>query len=97
MPKTLEHHLKFLEMRRNIDESSNLRMLTVLATIFLPLSLACGILSMQTRFEDLSYLLYDFCGVIVILLTLVVVILAMVKSMMWLHEKWSLSIFGRSC
>lgn len=88
MPKTLEHHLKFLEMRRNIEESSSLWVLTVLASIFLPLSLACGILSMQTRLKDLHSLLFDFCGVVVILLTLVVAILAMLKLTIWIHGKW---------
>lgn len=95
MPETLEHHLRFLEMRRNMEESSSLWVLTVLASIFLPLGLACGILSMQTRVKDLHYLLYDFCGVVVVLLTLVAVILALVKSMLWLHGKWSLGMSER--
>lgn len=82
LPKTLAHHLNFLEMRRSIRESNRLSMLTILASIFLPLSLACGILSMQTRLKDLSYLLYDFCGVVVLLLTLVALLLLFVKGSM---------------
>lgn len=82
LPKTLAHHLHFLEMRRSVRESNRLSMLTILASIFLPLSLACGILSMQTRLKDLHYLLYDFCGVVVLLLTLVALLLLFVKGSM---------------
>lgn len=80
LPKTLAHHLNFLEMRRSIRESNRLAMLTILASIFLPLSLACGILSMQARLKDLNYILYDFCGVLVLLLTLVPMILWFVRA-----------------
>jgi hypothetical protein len=61
----LEDHLKFIEIRRSVSESSTLWLLSVLASIFLPLSLATGILSMQTRLTNLHYLLYDFCGLLV--------------------------------
>lgn len=95
MPNILEHHLKFLAMRRNIEESSSLRVLTVLVIIFLPLSLACDILSMQTRVKDLHYLLYDFLGVVFVLLTLVAVILAPLKSTLWLYGQWALGLSAR--
>lgn len=88
LPRTLAHHLNFLEMRRSISESNRLWMLTILASIFLPLSLACGILSMQTRLKDLNYLLYDFLGVVVLLLTLVVMFL--------LNVKWSMMILSKT-
>jgi hypothetical protein len=94
MPTSLEHHLKFLQLRRNIQESNSLWTLSVLASIFLPLSLASSVLSMQTRFVDLHYLLYDFCGVIVLLLTLVAVILLMVKLSLSVTDK--LAEFSRS-
>lgn len=58
LPKTLAHHIHFLEMRRSINASYRTEILTILASIFLPLSLACGVLSMQTRLKDLNYLLY---------------------------------------
>ncbi|KAJ9150536.1 hypothetical protein NKR19_g5241 [Coniochaeta hoffmannii] len=63
----LERRLKFLELRRNIDQTDNVERLTLLATVFLPMSLAAGILSMQTRFTELGDLLYDFVGVVVLL------------------------------
>lgn len=89
IPKTLAHHLNFLEMRRSFSESKRLSMLTILASIFLPLSLACGILSMQTRLKDLNYLLYDFCGVVILLLTLVALLLLFVKESMKIASRSS--------
>lgn len=77
---TLEDHLRLFEPSRAMDEAHNVRLLSILASIFLPLSLACGILSMQTRFLDLHYLLYDFLGVLVLLLTLVAVILFALRN-----------------
>jgi hypothetical protein len=86
VPDTLAHHLKFLELRRNVQESSGLWVLTVLASLFLPLSLACGILSMQTRLKDLNLLLYDFCGVAVLLVTLAALLLLFVRLSMGIRE-----------
>jgi hypothetical protein len=51
----------------NIQESVSVKRLTILAAVFLPLSLATSILSMQTRFIDLHLLLYDFVGVFTII------------------------------
>lgn len=77
MPRLSAHHLKSLEMRRSMQGSDDLYSLSVIASIFLPMSLACGILSMQTRLMDLHYLLYDFCGVVVILATLILLFSSM--------------------
>ncbi|KAI0122676.1 hypothetical protein F4814DRAFT_217664 [Daldinia grandis] len=71
----LEHSLRFLSMARELNQSGNVQNLTLLATIFLPLSLAAGVLSMQSRFKDLGTLLYDFFGVVVLLATIVVLFL----------------------
>lgn len=70
----LEHDLKFLELARNVNQTRGVQQLTLLATIFLPLSLAAGVLSMQTRFKDLGNLLYDFFGVVVLLGAIVIII-----------------------
>lgn len=70
----LEHDLKFLELARNVNQARGVQQLTLLATIFLPLSLAAGVLSMQTRFKDLGSLLYDFFGVAMLLGATVVII-----------------------
>jgi hypothetical protein len=80
---TLEGHLRLFELSRGMQEAQNVRLLSVLASIFLPLSLACGVLSMQTRFSDLHYLLYDFFGVLVLLGTIVAVILIALRSYLW--------------
>ncbi|KAF3313476.1 hypothetical protein TWF173_005983 [Orbilia oligospora] len=52
---------------RQHQESRHIRKLAILATIFLPLSLATGLLSMQTRIGELGNLLYDYVGVVVTL------------------------------
>ncbi|KAF3296655.1 hypothetical protein TWF132_010240 [Orbilia oligospora] len=52
---------------RQRQESRHIRKLAILATIFLPLSLATGLLSMQTRISELGNLLYDYVGVVVTL------------------------------
>ncbi|KAK3311555.1 uncharacterized protein B0T15DRAFT_549165 [Chaetomium strumarium] len=59
--------LLLLSLSRDMSQSKNVQILTLLATIFLPLSLSAGILSMQARFKDLGQLLYDFFGVVVLL------------------------------
>jgi len=51
----------------NIHESQSVKLLTALAAGFLPLSLGASLLSMQTRFAKLGYLIYDFVGVGVLL------------------------------
>lgn len=81
---TLEKHLRLFELSRAMHEAQSVRLLSILASLFLPLSLATGLLSMQTRFSDLHYLLYDFFGVLVLLGTIVVAILAVLR----LHAGW---------
>jgi hypothetical protein len=71
----LENRPKFLEIGRSLRETGRVQLLSLLAVVFLPLSLASSILSMQTRFVDLHYLLYDFFGVIFLLGTLTFVLL----------------------
>ncbi|KAK7981435.1 hypothetical protein PG988_003673 [Apiospora saccharicola] len=75
----LDHQLRYLEMRRGVRESNDLWVLTILASVFLPLSLASSILSMGTRLVDLGTLLYDFCGVAVILGSLSIAIIKLVR------------------
>lgn len=55
-------------------QANSVSQLTMLAAIFLPLSLSAAVLSMQTRFADLHLLLYDFLGVIVILGTVALLV-----------------------
>ncbi|KAF5989749.1 hypothetical protein FBULB1_594 [Fusarium bulbicola] len=82
----LDHDLKYLELALNINQTRDVQQLTLLATIFLPLSLAAGVLSMQTRFKDLGTLLYDFFGVVVLLAAIVLIIMILSKLMAVVNE-----------
>ena len=86
MVERVHSHIKFFELSRNVHDGLSLWLLTLLASIFLPLSLASGILSMQTRFADLHFLLYDFCGVITIIGSLIVVVFLALKLFTWLLD-----------
>jgi hypothetical protein len=83
----LENRLKFLEIGRSLHETGRVQLLSLLAVVFLPLSLASSILSMQTRFVDLHYLLYDFFGVIFLLGTLTFVLLGVLLLLQWGYGK----------
>ncbi|CVL08812.1 uncharacterized protein FMAN_14616 [Fusarium mangiferae] len=82
----LDHDLKYLELARNINQNRGVQQLTLLATIFLPLSLAAGVLSMQTRFKDLGTLLYDFFGVVVLLAAIVLIIMILLSLVAVMKE-----------
>ena len=66
----------------NIQESVSVKRLSILASIFLPLSLSASILSMQTRFKDLHLRLYDFLGVFVIIGTAAMLMLTVVRMVL---------------
>lgn len=69
-----ESRIRFFELFRSTQDSVSIFLSTLLACLFLPLSLASGILSMQTRFAELRFLLYDFCGVITIIGSLIAIV-----------------------
>ncbi|KAF2478380.1 uncharacterized protein BDR25DRAFT_338939 [Lindgomyces ingoldianus] len=94
----LENHLKFIELRKSLRESASVWLLSLLASIFLPLSLASSLLSMQTRLADLHFLLYDFCGVIVLLATIVGIVVLVLRLNMWWSDKlakWDSNVIFR--
>ena len=64
----------------NVRESQGVKRLTMLATVFLPLSLSSSILAMNTRFRDLDRLLFDFVGVFLILGSLALVFYVIIAS-----------------
>jgi hypothetical protein len=84
----LDHSLKYLDVSRNIQESLRVWMLSALASVFLPLSIATGLLSMQSRFIDLHVLLYDFCGVVVLVATVLFVSFHLLRTYVLLKEKF---------
>ncbi|KAF2243993.1 hypothetical protein BU26DRAFT_523534 [Trematosphaeria pertusa] len=65
---------KMLSNMLSIKQADSVNRPTLLAALFLPLSLSAGILSMQTRFADLHLLLYDFVGLIFLLGTVAAVL-----------------------
>lgn len=71
--KSLEIH-KVTVSRFNVEQASSVSQLTLIAAFSLPLSLAAGILSMQTRFAQLDLLLYDFVGVVFLLATIAFIV-----------------------
>lgn len=58
--------------RANLRESRAVKRLAVLATVFLPLSLGAGILSMQNRFTSIHLVLWDYAAVCIDLSVIVV-------------------------
>jgi Mg2+ and Co2+ transporter CorA len=82
----LEHHLKFPRLSQEISQSRAFQELTVLATIFLPLSLAAGVLSMHFRFKDLGARFYDFLGVFVLLVTFAAVLVGIISALVFVQE-----------
>lgn len=84
---SLERRLKLFEVSKNVKEQARNWLLSILASVFLPLSLATSILSMQTRFADLHLLLYDFCGVMVLLATLVLLVLFVITFLHFCRER----------
>ena len=85
----MESSLRFLELARSMRQANDVELLTILAAIFLPLSLAAGVLSMQSRFKDLGVLIYDFFGVVSLLATAAIVILVIILVWDFVQEKAS--------
>jgi hypothetical protein len=76
----MANNLKLLDLDRNMSQTTNVQLLTILATLSIPLSIASGVLSMQSRFADLGVLLYDFFGVACLLGATAFVILMTMES-----------------
>ena len=81
----------------NVHESQGVKRLTMLATVFLPLSLSSSILAMSTRLVDLHLLLYDFVGVFLVLGSLALAFYAIITAChsiaRWLEQQKQLSLF----
>lgn len=83
----IDSHLRQFELLRSFNESLSVWLLGLLASIFLPLSLASSLLSMQSRLAELHFILYDFCGVIVLLGTIVLFIVILIRVYTRLNER----------
>ncbi len=66
--------------RSSIRESHAVKRLAILASIFLPLSLSSGILSMQSRLTDIHLVLWDFIAVCIDLALVVLVFFWVTES-----------------
>jgi hypothetical protein len=73
----------------NIQESISVKRLTILASIYLPLSLSTSLLSMQTRFIHLNLLLYDFLGVFTIIGSATLLLFVVVRAILTLKSSYS--------
>jgi hypothetical protein len=77
---------QLLKELREVTQSYRSYWLTTLAAIFLPLSLATSILSMQTRVAELHSLLFDFFGIAFMIGSFVVICGPAIRFLML---KWS--------
>ena len=71
----------------NVRESVSVKRLAILASIFLPLSLASSLLSMQTRFVNFHLLLYDFFGVFVLIGSITILMHFIVRGLLSLKSQ----------
>lgn len=96
----LERQLDYLNKRHAISEAKAIKILTILASFYLPLSLSASLLGMQSPFkliahnytspEDETYktgtnLLFDFFGVFIGLGTVTIFIVHAIRFIMWLR------------
>jgi hypothetical protein len=90
--EALDSHVKCIQLYKSVSDGSRSWLISILASIFLPLSLACGILSMQTRLVNLHFLLYDFCGVLVLFGTMAIAIVIGARA----YASWREAIAQRN-
>jgi hypothetical protein len=78
-----------LSMLSSTIKDAAVTRLSILESVLLPLSLASGILSMQTGLKDLHFLLCDFFGIALLFATLVLLVYFTLKTL--------LKLFGCRC
>lgn len=66
-----KRQLEEIECETNATSERSLKRLTIMAGLFLPLSLASAILSMTTRVRALGAILWDWFGLAIVIVTLV--------------------------
>jgi hypothetical protein len=65
-----------------MNENASVKRLTIMASLFLPMTLSTSLLSMQTRVIDLRLLIWDFLGVFFLIGTLMMVSYALVRTLL---------------
>jgi hypothetical protein len=91
----VERFSSYAEMRTahiHREQTSSIKRLTALASVFLPVSLASGILSMGTRAVDLDLIWFDFFGVSLLLITIAVVVYQTMRLGHILLARWDASV-----
>jgi len=95
----LNRQLDYLTKRHAIREAKAIKILTILAALYLPLSLSASVLSMQSPFKKIAHtetpsnqnligtnLLFDFFGVFIGLATATIFILYAIRLGLWLKS-----------
>lgn len=93
LTEDVQSQLHFMDSVRSGKQSNSLGRLSILAAVFLPLSLATGILGMQSRLSELGYIIYDFFGLTAILIFLVSALLPVISVFARLTE-WESLLMG---
>ncbi len=95
--EALNRQLGYLAKRDTIRDGKSVKMLTILASLYLPLSLSASLLGMQSPFKavvhtqsstedwDGTNLMFDFFGVFIALGTGTIIILYGIKLGLWLR------------
>lgn len=77
----LNRYQEYLRDENALSESQSVKRLSILASVFLPASLASSILAMTTRFKDLGLVLYDFVGVFVVIASIAITSYVLIPSL----------------
>ncbi|KAJ8132844.1 hypothetical protein O1611_g777 [Lasiodiplodia mahajangana] len=101
--EALNRQLDYLTKKHSIREAKSIKTLTILASLYLPLSLSASLLGMSSPFKDIAHdrtlddddparlvgtnLLFDFFGVFVTLATITVFIVYTIKLGIYIHTK----------
>jgi hypothetical protein len=83
----LRHQIELSKQIVDFDETKSVRRLTLLASLFLPLSLSAGILSIDKRASQLGARLYDFSGIFCIFFLLMLLVSPVISVLMAYGEK----------
>jgi len=98
--EALNRQLDYLTKRHAIREAKAIKILTILAALYLPLSLSASVLGMQSAFKQIAHtktekdqnlvgtnLLFDFFGVFIGLATVTIFILYAIRLGLWLKSE----------
>ena len=106
--EALNRQLDYLSKRHAIREAKAIKILTILASLYLPLSLSASLLGMQNPFKVVAHtvtadtqstlgtnLLFDFFGVFIWLATVTIFVVYAIRFGLWLRSN-GLSILSKN-